>query len=439
MRFIKETIALLAVVLLFTNCSNSKFAGEYEYTGEHNQFISNINIDKVYFKIKKHRENDFILTMINPETDQEKQIGILVAKNGNLEEAGELKEGVWLRDNKIYMTIKVNLFGETTFGPWENDDIDYEDTVQAASGKSKYLTVDEVPPEEILVQINKEVITADEFNKIIDINPRTSKILKNKPAALKNILDFVINQRLLAKKAREKGYDEDPEIKKQLGNLKKGLSIKKDMSESDIDEYMNRMKDLLIASRMMQDINSDAVDKIDDEDLKQYYRENKKDFYTPEQVKASQILIKVSKNANKDSVIKAENKIKKALEEIKSGKDFAEAAREYSDDPSKYNGGDLGYFSRGRMEPEFYEAAFSLNKIGDISDIIRTKQGFHIIKLTDKKKASQMSFDEAKDKIELSLKHKIKQNAVKEYLDKIKAETDIKINEKLLAKIVDKR
>ena len=144
---------------------------------------------------------------------------------------------------------------------------------------------------------------------------------------------------------------------------------------------------------------------ISENDIKSYYEANKdSEFKEKEQVKARHILIKVPSGASEEEKKKLKEKAEKILKEAKSGADFAELAKKHSEDEgTKDKGGDLGYFGRGRMVPEFEKAAFSL-KPGEISDIVETQYGFHIIKVEDKKPERIKSLDEVKDQIERKLK-----------------------------------
>ncbi len=135
-------------------------------------------------------------------------------------------------------------------------------------------------------------------------------------------------------------------------------------------------------------------------ETQQYYNSNVSQFQTPEQIRASHILLNT---AGKDeaAVLKQAEAL---LEQIKGGADFAELARKMSEDEgSKANGGDLDYFARGRMVPEFETAAFAL-QTGQISDIVRSQYGFHIIKVTDKKLAVTRPLEEVRAQIEEQLK-----------------------------------
>jgi peptidyl-prolyl cis-trans isomerase D len=135
-------------------------------------------------------------------------------------------------------------------------------------------------------------------------------------------------------------------------------------------------------------------------EVQSYYNGNITQYQTPEQVRASHILLNT---AGKDEAV-VRKQAEDILQQVKAGADFAELAKKYSEDEgSKPNGGDLDYFSRGRMVPEFEAAAFAL-EVGQVSDIVKSQFGFHIIKVVDKKPAVTRSLDEVRPQIEEQLK-----------------------------------
>jgi peptidyl-prolyl cis-trans isomerase D len=140
--------------------------------------------------------------------------------------------------------------------------------------------------------------------------------------------------------------------------------------------------------------------KVSPEDVQRYYEDNQQQYSTPEQVHASHILLKTE--GKDDAAVKKE--AEDLLAKAKAGADFAQLATKYSeDDESKVKGGDLGYFSKGQMVPEFDAAAFALEP-GQISDVIKSPFGYHIIKVIDKKPAATRPLDEVRAQIEDQLK-----------------------------------
>jgi peptidyl-prolyl cis-trans isomerase D len=142
---------------------------------------------------------------------------------------------------------------------------------------------------------------------------------------------------------------------------------------------------------------------IPEADLRARYEASKANYRQPEQVNAQHILVSVSETASPEDDAAARAKAQEALQKARSGADFAELVREYSDEPgAAERAGDLGFFGRGQMVPEFEQAAFSMQP-GQISDLVRTQFGYHVIKLNEKRTESVRSFEEARPEIEANL------------------------------------
>ncbi len=139
---------------------------------------------------------------------------------------------------------------------------------------------------------------------------------------------------------------------------------------------------------------------VDEQALRKFYDEKSAELAMEEQRKAAHILIQVDKSADDKTVAAARAKAEKVLAQARAGEPFEKLAKQFSDDPgSASSGGDLGYFGRGVMDKAFEQAAFAL-KVGQVSDLVRSDFGFHIIKLSDIKSAHTQSFEEARVKIE---------------------------------------
>lgn len=177
--------------------------------------------------------------------------------------------------------------------------------------------------------------------------------------------------------------------------------------------------------------------KVTDADVEKFYRENQKDFQTQETVTASHILIRpeipAGKEKDKAAVAKAEAdalaKAKAVLAKLKQGADFGELAEKESACPSgKSSKGSLGKFQKGMMVPEFEKTAFALKK-GEMSEIVKTQFGYHIIKVTDKAEASYKPFNEVKGDIRNFLVSKQLEEKVKAAVDQAKKDMKLKIAE----------
>ncbi|EQH19239.1 peptidylprolyl isomerase [Clostridioides difficile] len=166
--------------------------------------------------------------------------------------------------------------------------------------------------------------------------------------------------------------------------------------------------------------------------MKKYY-DTHKDEFKKDEVEASHILLKTVDDNNKPLSDKekaeAKKKAEEALKEVKSGEDFAKVAKKYSQDTSASDGGKLGFFSRGQMVAEFEDAAFSMKK-GEVSDLVETQYGYHIIKVTDRIN-EQTSFEDAKE----TIKDQLLKNKYQEQIEKLTKEAKVEKDEKVINKI----
>lgn len=185
-----------------------------------------------------------------------------------------------------------------------------------------------------------------------------------------------------------------------------------DMQEKDLRDYTRR--DLVITNFIEKTIVPKVT--VSEEDARKFYNENPDKFTKSEAVKASHILVGADQKATAEEKKAAREKAEKLRKELAGGADFAALAKASSTCPSSQQGGDLGYFGKGQMVPAFEQAAFSL-KPGEISEVVETQFGFHIIKLTDKKAAEKVEFKEARPRIEDFLKNQKTGAAVNDYLE----------------------
>ncbi len=250
------------------------------------------------------------------------------------------------------------------------------------------------------------------------------------------ILEKLIVENLLSEKVKEDGIkitDEevDNTIAAMLSSQPQPFSLedyKKKLAEygRNFEEERERMREQLAYQKILKAQLEGKV-SVTDEEAQKYYDENMKQFETAEKIRTSHILIKPAYVKGGDMNEPEAQALKKAedlLQKIKNGADFAVLAKASSACPSAPKGGDLGFFSKGEMTPEFEEAAFKL-EVGQISDIVKTDYGYHIIKVTDHKDAGTISFDEAKDKIIEQIKINKQIELTDEYIESLKAEADI--------------
>lgn len=223
-------------------------------------------------------------------------------------------------------------------------------------------------------------ITEKEFNDLIANYPPEQQIYLSSPQAKDELLEQLIGFHLFSKMAEENKIRESKEYKETLAKMENEL-----------------------ASHMAATSVIDQV-TLTEEEAKAYYDANSNQFVSGKQVKAKHILVDKEEQAQK------------ILAEIAEGKSFEDAAKEYSTCPSKEKGGDLGYFGKGQMVPEFEKAAFEAT-IGKVTGPVQTQFGYHLILVEDKKEEKTVNFEEIKENLMDKLLQQKKQTV---YLDKVK-------------------
>jgi peptidyl-prolyl cis-trans isomerase C len=224
-------------------------------------------------------------------------------------------------------------------------------------------------------------------------------------------LDKQIDAKVAQGKAR---FKDEQEFKKAIKDL--------EMDEKDLREYTRR--DLLISRFVETTFVSKTV--VTEAEIRAFYDKNLDKFKKDETVRASHILIGVDSAASADDKKKAREKAEKLRKELAGGADFAALAKGNSTCPSSQQGGDLGFFGKGQMVPPFEKAAFAL-KPGEISDVVETQFGYHIIKLTEKKPAETTDIKDVKAKIEEYLKGQKVNEAIQKYITDVKKTAKIEI------------
>lgn len=269
-------------------------------------------------------------------------------------------------------------------------------TVSSISCKQKE-AIKEGSSGPVLAKINNTEITLSDFNERLKEYPSVAHGGTLDIETKKGFLDNLIVRELLYQEALKTGLDKEKETAEMLEEMKKRILVEK-FFKKELDENM----------------------KISDEELKKYYEEHPDEAKAPVEVRASHILLKTREEAEA------------VLKKLKAGSKFEDLAKSSSiDTGSKVRGGDLGFFHKGVMVPEFEDAALKLQK-GETSGIVETRFGFHIIKLTDKRTGKEKSFDEAKVELEQNLLKKKKKEKFDSLVSGLKSKASITIKEDLL-------
>ena len=286
--------------------------------------------------------------------------------------------------------------------------------------------------------VNDAVITQEAFEQEMAPVLKQMEMQGQKPdesqvaEIRKKVLNNMINREVLYQASREKEFTADDEaVEEKLTAFKKQFpneaQFKEALSKMNLSEEVIK-KQIREQISIQQLVDEEVVPgvTVSEADAKAYYEANPQFFKQPEQVKARHILIKVAPDADEVKKAEARKKLETVQEKLKEGGDFDALAREYSEGPSSTKGGDLGTFGRGQMVKPFEETAFSL-KEGEISDIVETRFGYHLIKVEEKKPESTVSYEGAKGRIEQMLKRQKVGEAVNEYIENLKKDAEIEV------------
>ncbi len=242
----------------------------------------------------------------------------------------------------------------------------------------------------VLAVVNGREVTGEDYNLFINSLDPQLKAYFTQEEYNKDIVNELVYQQLLYEEAIENGVDKEEDFLKVLEKTKQSM-----LKTYSLGKLLSTVK-------------------ITDEEMKEFYEKNKDLFIKGETAKASHILVDEEDKANE------------IYEKVKDGDNFAELAKKFSTCPSSERGGELGEFQKGQMVKEFEDAVFS-NEIGTITEPVKTQFGYHIIRIDDKKDASTLSFDEAKDRIYNELKRKKEQEVYNKKVDELKEKYKVEI------------
>lgn len=256
---------------------------------------------------------------------------------------------------------------------------------------------------------------------------------EDKAKLKKDILNELVSAELLYQASQKAGLgDLAKDVDSQLENIKKGFGsdqeFQKVLKERGIglkDLREDIKKGVYINAYLEKDVFS-KLSPVTEEQKKQEYDGNKDKLDVPDEVRASHILIKAGEKATPEEKKIAKEKIEALRARAMSGEDFAKIAKENSEDGSAANGGDLNYFRKGDMVKPFEDAAFGLEK-DQISPVVETQFGYHVIKVTDKKPAHTLTYEEVSKDIERFLVNKQKRDEINKTVESLKKNAKIEI------------
>lgn len=250
----------------------------------------------------------------------------------------------------------------------------------------------------------------------------------------KQILDGLVAQTLLLQDARKQGVTvTDQDIKPQLDAIRKqfpdAATFQKALAGQGMTEKAledNLRQEALIQKYITTKVFSTVT--VTDQEARAFYEQNKAQMQRPERVHLRHILVGVQPNASADDKQKAKAKAEDILKRAQGGEDFAKLAAESSDDPgSKTQGGDLSWVVRGQMVPPFEQAGFALTKPNELSPVVETQFGYHVIQLLERQPASAVPFEEAKGRITQMLKQQQAGQKLQAYVEQLKKQGKVEV------------
>jgi peptidyl-prolyl cis-trans isomerase C len=246
------------------------------------------------------------------------------------------------------------------------------------------------------------------------------------------VLDDMILEKLVMKRAAETKVT-DEEVNAQFERIKTNFGSEEELKKQieaageTIDKVKTGLRERLRQEHWINDQVKGKAE-VSDADAEDFYKKNPEQFKAPEQVRASHILITVAQDAKPEVVIEKEKAAKDIAARVKKGEAFDKLAKELSEDPSaKQNSGDLDFFTKEAMVPEFSTAAFAMKK-DEISEPVRSQFGYHVIKVTDRKDAETVTLEKAKPQLVAYLKQQKRQTEIQKIVQDLRAKADVKVN-----------
>ena len=294
--------------------------------------------------------------------------------------------------------------------------------------------------DKIVAIVNGEIITLAELERFFSKprdgsgtmgNPgeRSANIFKSRREALDRLIEEkLVHQQCKKLSIKVSARDLDMAIE----NVKKLNAINDEQLKSALmaeglsfEDYRQQLREQISRAKLISRVVRSKV-VVDDDRLKRFYSEHIERFKEPDQTRVSNILIMIPQDTDDLFVEALRHKGETILERLRRGGDFQELARIYSDDASAKNGGDLGFFKRGDLLPEFERATFNLQP-GHVSGLVRTKVGFHIIKVTERREGSVTPYEQVTDKVRDQYIREESEKLYEAWLKKVKAESFIEV------------
>ncbi len=300
-------------------------------------------------------------------------------------------------------------------------------------------SLSEAVVDRVVAIVNQEIITLSDVEKwkgpvLAETQPK-DRLEKQEQTqqALRAILDRLVEEKLIDQEVKKSGLKvSTKEVEGAIEDIKRKNGLSQEDFERalgreglNIESLKKQIEKQMLRARLVS-LSVKVEPKVEEKELRDFYQKNLDRYRGTETYRASHILFYVPKEATPEEVHEIRKKCQRVLDKIKKGEDFKEMAILYSEDPSAKDGGDLGYFKKGELIPIFEKEARRL-KVGEVSGIVRSEFGFHIIKLLDRKGVEPPPFEELKDRVRAEYLDKETDKAVRQFLSNLRAKSAIEI------------
>jgi peptidyl-prolyl cis-trans isomerase SurA len=291
----------------------------------------------------------------------------------------------------------------------------------------------------VVAVVNKEIITLSEVEKRTP--PLKEEIVtedrlekqERMQALCRQVLEKLIEEKLIDQEVKKSGVkisSKDIEaavedVKRRNGATQEDLEKALAVEGLTVETYKKQIEKSLQRQRLIN-WSVKVEEKAGEKELREFYQKNISRYRTNETYRPGQILFAIPKGATPEEIREIRKRCQKVLEKIKKGEDFGEMALLYSEDTSNRDHGDLGYFRKGELLPVFEREALRL-KVGEVSGIIRTDFGFHIIKLLERKGMDPLPFEEVIERVKADYYDGEMEKAFRQYLSTLKEKAIIEI------------
>lgn len=293
-----------------------------------------------------------------------------------------------------------------------------------------------------VVIVNGTAITQADYDRVLDAYMRNFQMMSGNlqgqvsepnEAMKQEVIDQLVSRELLYQESlKYPDADQKKKVEEQLKGIQQRFPTPEAYQEAlkaqgFSEKELEGLIDKQVSVRHYVEAQIAPKASVPDEEVRKFYDENKEKFASPEQVRASHILIRCEPDAKPEDKEKAKAKAEEVRKRAAGGEEFAALATENSEDPgSKDSGGDLGFFTKDRMVEPFADAAFGL-KVGEVSGVVETQFGYHVIKCTDRKEAGTVGFEEVKDNISAYLKGRALDEAVQAKVQELKRDAKVEL------------